>query len=107
MKVERLITEQALDSGEASEEKLNSTKINQSNQTQLSIETNISSSLTSPVLASENGMKIKVIAKKVNSNPYDKPIPPKCFSSLPGYRSNECPNSKLNAFVGENHEGDT
>ncbi|GJT08013.1 putative reverse transcriptase domain-containing protein [Tanacetum coccineum] len=27
--------------------------------------------------------------------------------SLPGHRSNECPNRKMNAYVGENHEGDT
>ncbi|GJU22641.1 zf-CCHC domain-containing protein [Tanacetum coccineum] len=44
----------------------------------------------------------------MNFDPYDKCIPPKCFRcGSPGHRSNACPNRKLNACVGENHEGNT
>ncbi|GKD37692.1 hypothetical protein Tco_1257899 [Tanacetum coccineum] len=108
MKVEMSMSKQALNFEETLEGKLNSIDVNQFNQTQLTIKTNISLSLTTLVLASKSGVKKQVITKKMDSNPYSKIVHPKCFKySLPCHRSNECPNRKMNAYVGENHEGDT
>ena len=82
MKVERLMSKRAFNFGETLEDDsyLSSTRVNQCNQTQLTVGTNIYFSLTSLVLASGSGVLKSVIAKKTDSNPYDKLIPPKCFS---------------------------
>ncbi|GJS00383.1 hypothetical protein Tco_0316891 [Tanacetum coccineum] len=87
MKVERSMSKQALNFEETLEGKLNSIDVNQFNQTQLTIKTNISSSLTTLVLASKSGVKKQVITKKMDSNPYSKIVPPECFKcSLPCHR---------------------
>ncbi|GJU24516.1 hypothetical protein Tco_1163137 [Tanacetum coccineum] len=66
---------------EKNDQRCEGRKVNQSDQNQSTVGTNSSSSLTSPVLAIGSGMI--------------KPL------------SNKCPNRNLNAYVGENHEGET
>lgn len=104
MKVERSMSKRVTKFEDTLEDNSYSTKVIQSNQTQLTVGTNESSSLISPVLASGSGTK-KQVAKTMDSNPYDKAIPPKCFKcGLPSHRSNTCPNRKTCAYVEEVYE---
>ena len=47
------------------------------------------------------------MAKNTDSNPFDKPMPSKCFRcGLPGHRSNAFLNRNMSAYVEEVHEDD-